>query len=123
MPRHALSDLHSRTQIEMLWYAAKSHSMDIEKHVSHGTYLAKVNSNALNTACNGHPGQQNTGRVRKRRHLAKHDLAGAGVQHQLQGGCIYIQHHLAVGDAGDGEAKPEGPISHLPECLQRCQDS
>lgn len=51
--------------------------------------------------------------------LAKHDLARAGVDNQLQGGSINIQHHLAVGDTTDGQAKPQWPVCNLLECLQR----
>ena len=51
-------------------------------------------------------------------YLAKHDLARASIDYQLQGCSIDIQDNLTVGDAGDGQAKPERPIGHLPECLQ-----
>ncbi len=50
-------------------------------------------------------------------YLAKHDLARAGVDYQLQGGSIHIQHHLAVGYAGDGQPKPQWPICHFPKGL------
>lgn len=50
-------------------------------------------------------------------YLGKHDPARASVDYQLQGCSIDIQDDLTVGDAGDGQAKPERPIGHLPECL------
>ena len=53
--------------------------------------------------------------------LAKHDFAGAGVDHQLQGCSIHIEHDFAVGDTGDRQPKPQRPVCHLPECLQCSQ--
>ncbi len=50
-------------------------------------------------------------------YLAKHDFARAGVDYQLQGGSIHVEDHLAVGDAGDGQPKPQRPIGHFPEGL------
>lgn len=50
--------------------------------------------------------------------LAKHDLAGTGVHHELKRLGVHIQHHLTVGDAFDGQPKPQRPIDHLPEGLQ-----
>jgi len=50
-------------------------------------------------------------------YLAKHDFARAGVDYQLQGGSIDIEDHLAVGDAGDGQPKPQRPVCHFPEGL------
>lgn len=49
--------------------------------------------------------------------LAKHDLSGTGIHHQLKRLGIHVQHHLTVGDALDGQPKPQGPIDHLPERL------
>ncbi len=51
-------------------------------------------------------------------YLAKHDFARAGIDNQLQGGSIDIEDHLAVGDAGDGQPKPEWPVGHFPEGLR-----
>lgn len=50
-------------------------------------------------------------------YLAKHDFARAGVDNQLQGGSIDIEDHLAVGDASDGQPKPQRPIGHFSEGL------
>ena len=50
-------------------------------------------------------------------YLTKHDFAWAGIHHQLQGGCVHIQYHLTVGDAGDGQPKPQRPICYLPKSL------
>ncbi len=50
--------------------------------------------------------------------LAKHNLPRAGVHYQLQRLSIHIQHNLTVGDALDGQPKPQRPIGNLPERLQ-----